>query len=302
MFTIFSRIIQYGVKNFWRNGWLSTTTVVVMVLALTVVIGLVMFNFTTEQAIQSIQDKIDISVYFKKSISEDDILSVKGALEKLSEVKKVDYVSSDQALEIFKKNHAEDDTIVQAIDELNDNPLEASLNIKAHRPDQYATIAQYLSSPNLSSFIDNVSYAKNQVVINRLSAIINNVNRGGLALTIFMAIIAGLVVFNTIRLAIYSNRDEIGIMRAVGASNSMVRGPFMVEGIISGILAAIMSLLLALPIVYFVSPYVKALVPDLNLFRYFYSTFFSLFGYQVIFGALIGGFSSFIAVRRYLKN
>lgn len=302
MFTVFSRIIHYGLKNFWRNGWLSTTTVVVMVLALTVVVGLVMFNFVTAQAIQSIQDKIDISVYFKKSISEDDILSVKGALEKLSEVKKVDYVSSDQALEIFKKNHEEDDTIVQAIDELNDNPLEASLNIKAHRPDQYATIAQYLSSPNLTPFIDNVSYSKNQVVINRLGSIINNVNRGGLALTIFMAIIAGLVVFNTIRLAIYSNRDEIGIMRAVGASNSMVRGPFMVEGIISGILAAISSLLLALPIVYLASPYVKALVPDLNIFQYFYSSFFSLFVYQVIFGALIGSFSSFIAVRRYLRN
>ena len=202
MFTIVSRIIHYGFKNFWRNGWPSTATVATMTLALMVFIGLIFFNIITDEAITSVQDKIDISVYFKTTTGEDDILSIKQSLESLPAVKNIEYISSDRALEIFKARHADDAAISQAVNELNTNPLEASLNIKAQRPDQYATIAQYLQAPNLSQYFDKVSYAENQVVINRLTALINAVNRGGLLLTIILAAVAGLVVFNTIRLTI----------------------------------------------------------------------------------------------------
>ncbi len=302
MFTVISRIIQYGLKNFLRNGWLSAATVAIMVLALLVSIGLILFNVITDRAVSSIQDKIDISVYFNTNAPEDEILNIKHSLESLSEVKEVEYISSAQALEIFKAKHQNDSTISQAISELNTNPLEPSLNIKARQPDQYAAIAKYFDAPNLKKFVDTVSYSKNQVVIERLSAIIQNVNRGGLALTIFLALIAGLVVFNTIRLAIYSNRDEISVMRVVGASNSLVRGPYMVEGIVCGILAAVLSVFVALPIVYFVSPYLNAFIPNLNISGYFLQNSFKLLLYQILFGAVIGGLSSFVAVRRYLKN
>ncbi|MEK7193487.1 MAG: permease-like cell division protein FtsX [Patescibacteria group bacterium] len=302
MLTIISRIVHYGFKNFWRNGWLSTTTVIIMVLALSVSVGLILFNVVTKEAAASIQDKIDISVYFKEDTSEDDILNVKQALENLAEVKQVAYISRDQALEILKENHKDDEAIIQAAEQLNENPLKPSLTIKAHAANQYANIAQYLSSPNLSAFIDDVSYTKNQLVIERLASIINSVNRGGLALSILMAIVAGLVVFNTIRLAIYSDRDEIGIMRVVGASNSMVRGPYVVEGIIAGVLAALFSIFIATPITFIASPYFKVFVPGFNLFQYFFNNFFILLGYQLLFGVLIGSLSSFIAVRRYLRN
>lgn len=302
MFTVFSRIIHYGFKNFFRNGWPSTATVAIMALALLVSLGLMCFNVVTDRAVASIQDKIDISVYFQTNTPEDEILSIKNLIEGLTEVKTVEYVSSDRALEIFKESHKDDKTITQALNELNANPLVASLNIKAKRPDQYATIAQYLQSPNLARRVENVNYTKNQVVINRLSAIIDNVNRGGLALTIALAIIAGLVVFNTIRLAIYSNRDEIGIMRVVGASNAFVRGPYVMGGIIAGAFAAVVSIILAMPMVYFVSPYLNIFIPGLDLWRYFYSNLLTLLGYQFLFAVVIGSFSSFVAVKRYLKN
>ncbi|MCR4328273.1 MAG: ABC transporter permease [Patescibacteria group bacterium] len=302
MFTILFRILKFGMKGFRRNGWLSTATVAITVLALMVFVGLILFRVITAYAVVSIQDKIDISVYFKSDTSEDQILNIKQSLEKLSEVKGVNYVSSDRALELFKSTHESDQAISQAINELNSNPFQASLNIRAQRPDQYATIAQYLSAPNLSTYVDNVSYAKNQVVIDRLARIIDNVNRIGWALTLALTLIAGLVVFNTIRLAIYSNREEIGIMRVVGASNALVRGPYMVEGIVSGIIAAVISLVLAMPVVYIASPYLSVFIPGLDIFRFFISNFAVLFGYQLLFGVGIGIFSSFIAVRRYLKN
>lgn len=307
MFTVISRIFHYGLKNFWRNGWLSVTTVIIMSLALLVSIGLIIFNVVTKETVESIQNKIDIAVYFKNTTPEDEIFNVKKSLENLSEVKEVGYLSSDKALEMFKEAHKDDPNITQALNELNENPLQASLSIKAKRPEQYASIAEYLNSPNLSVFIDDVSYQKNHLVIERLTAVVNGLTQVGFFLTIIMAVIAGLVVFNTIRLAIYSNRDEIGIMRVVGASNMFVRGPYMVQGVIAGMLAAALSMLVAAILLY-----VGTKLPSLNFSfsllgltntsHYFYSNILLLLGYQVLFGVCIGVFSSFIAIRRYLRN
>lgn len=302
MFTVLSRIVNYGFVNFWRNGWPSAATVAIMVLALLVFFWLIVFNVTTERAVMSIQDKIDISVYFKTDAPEDEMLNIKQSIASLSEVKSVEYISKDQALQKFREDHQDDPIIMEAANELQENPLVASLNIKAKDPSQYGLIAEYLGQANLMQWIDNLSYAKNQEVIDRLVTIINTVNRGGFVLTMVLALIAGLVVFNTVRLAIYSSRDEISIMRAVGASNALVRGPFMVEGIIAGVLAAILSVIIALPTAYVVAPYVSALIPGFNVFQYCYTNFGQFLLYQLAFGLGVGVVSSFVAVRRYLKN
>jgi cell division transport system permease protein len=302
MFTIISRIFHFGVKNFWRNGWLSTATIAIMTLASIGFLGLIMFGVITHAAASAIQDKIDISVYFNTNTSEDEILNIQKSLEGLSQVASVNYISQDQALATFQKNHASDPTVSQAINQLDTNPLEASLNVTAKDPSEYGAINSYLSSSDLAQYIDTISYAQNQDVINRLAAIVRDVNIGGWVVTIFLALVAGLVMFNTIRLAIYSNREEIGVMRVVGASNSLVRGPFVVEGMIWGLIAAIVSLIVFAPTLYFVSPYLNEFIPGLNIFRYFYTHIIQLFAYELLFGVVIGGLSSFWAVRRYLKN
>ncbi len=302
MFTIISRIFHFGFKNFWRNGWLSTATVAIMTLASIGFLGLIIFGVVTHAAVSAIQDKIDISVYFNTNTPEDEILNIQQSLQGLSQVASVDYVSRDQALATFQQNHSNNPTVSQAINELDTNPLEASLNIKAKDPSQYGAINDYLSSPSLASYIDTISYAQNQDVINRLAAIVRDVSIGGWLLTIFLALVAGLVMFNTIRLAIYSNREEIGVMRVVGASNSLVRGPFVVEGMMWGTIAAVISLVVFAPGLYFVSPYLNQFIPGLNIFQYFYTHIIQLFVYELLFGVIIGAFSSFWAVRRYLKN
>jgi len=302
MFTIISRIFHFGLKNFWRNGWLSTATVAIMTLASIGFLGLIIFGVITHSAASAIQDKIDISVYFNTNTSEDEILNIQQSLEGLSQVASVDYISQDQALATFQQNHASDPTVSQAINELDTNPLEASLNVKAKDPSQYGAINDYLSSPDLASYIDTISYTQNQDVINRLAAIVRDVSIGGWIMTIFLALVAGLVMFNTIRLAIYSNREEIGVMRVVGASNSLVRGPFVVEGMLWGLIAAVISVAVFAPALYFVSPYLNEFIPGLNIFQYFYTHIVQLFVYELLFGVIIGGLSSFWAVRRYLKN
>ena len=303
MFTIISRIFHFGVKNFWRNGWLSIATVAVMVLALLMFMSLLVFGVVTTEAISSIQDKIDISVYFKNTTPEDSILNIKQSIESLSQVKSVDYISTDQALSIFKEKHKDEPTISEAIAQLNSNPLQASLNIKAKDPQQYGDIAQYFSgSPAISQYIDTISYYKNQQVIDRLNSIVKNVDRGGLVLTLILAAIASLMIFNTIWLATFSNREEIGIMRVVGASNALVRGPYLVEGIMSGVIAAVIGIIIATPIAYYASPFVKQFIPNFDLLSYFLSHVFGMLFYELVFGIGIGSLSSYIAIRRYLKN
>ncbi len=302
MFTIISRIIHFGFKDFWRNGWLTTVTVIIMTMATLLFLGLIFFGVITSRAAASIQDKIDVSVFFNTNTAEDQILNIQQSLESLPQVQSVDYVSQSQALQIFQANHANDPTISQAINELDTNPLEASLNIKAKSPDQYGAIADYLNSGNLAPYIDKVSYTDNQQIIDRLAKIVKAIEVGGIMAIVLLGLIAAFVVFNTIRLAIYANRDEIGIMRVVGASNSLVRDAYVVDGMLCGAIAAALALIVIAPILYFVNPYLNYFIPNLDIFTYFYVHFLSLFIYSFLFGIVIGGFSSFIAVRRYLKN
>jgi len=301
MLTTLFRIIKYGFLGFWRNGWLSTATLSIIVLALLVFEGLIISNVLTKTALTSLQEKIDISVYFKSNTSEDDILKIKKSLESLAEVKGVEYISRDRALEIFKERHKDDPTITQSLEELKENPLLASLNIKAHNPKEYVTIADHLEKADFKVWFEKVTYAQNAIVIERLGRIIDTAEKGGLILIIFLALIAVLITFNTIRLAIYSSREEIGIMRLVGASNSFIRGPYVVEGIIYGLVAGILSVIIAAPIVYFVSPYVKIFISEMNLWLYFTSNLIGILGYQLLFGVGLGVISSVIAIRKYLR-
>ncbi len=301
MFTALSRIIKYGFVGFWRNGWLSTATISIIVIALIVFEGLIIFRVLTETALTALQDKIDISVYFKSDVPEDEILKIKSSLESLAEVKSVEYISKDEALKAFSEKHQSDSAIAQSLQELQDNPLLASFNIKAYDPKKYSTIADYLNNASFKDEFQKITYAQNAIVIDRLTKIIDTTEKGVLALIVLLALVAILVTFNTIRLAIYSSREEIGIMRLVGASNALIRGPYLVEGIIYGVIAAILSVAVTAPFVYFSSPYIKIFIPEMNLGMYFSSHLVTLLGYQLIFGIVLGVISSGIAVRKYLR-
>jgi cell division transport system permease protein len=301
MFTALFRIIKYGFQSFKRNSWLSITTIIVMTLALLVFIGLIVFSVLTNRIIDSLKEKIDISVYFNIDTSEDRILAIKRSLESLAEVKNVDYISRDNALAIFQENHKGDQTISEAINILDTNPLSASLNIKAKNPQDYQVIAAYLNNDNLKNDVSQVSYNQNQIVINRLNKIIDTVQKSGLTLMLILSLVAILVTLNAIMLAIHSTRDEIGIMRLVGASNMFIRGPYIVQGILYGVIAAILSIIIIAPAIYFTAPYVEMIMPEINMWPYFLSNLITLTGYQIGFGILLGTTSSIIAVRKYLK-
>jgi len=297
-----NRVIKRGVVNFWRNGWVSLATVLVMVLALFVLGALFFSNVLLTSALSRLEEKVDISVYFKTSAPEEDILALKSALGKLQEVKAVEYVSSDQALAAFQERHAENALITQALEELGENPLGASLNVKAKDPRQYEAISRFLEAESFENIVDKINYRQNQVVIEKLTGILKASRALGLGITLALSAIAILVAFNTIRLAIYTSKDEISIMRLVGASTARVRSPFLVEGVIHGAIASVLTMLAFWPLAAWLGPKADRFFGGPNLLNYYLSNFLAIFLMLLTAGVVLGVISSLIATRRYLKE
>lgn len=280
---------------------MSLGTTGVMSLVLLLFAALVAVNFVSNRIVSILEQKVDITAYFKSEAPEEEISKVKGSLESLPEVSQVEYISRDQAFEDFKRAHAGDALIQDSLAELDGNPLQASLNIKANDSNQYAAIVAYLEANDLRPLIDKINFYENEQVIGRIQGISDGLETWGFISILAIGVIAVLVTFNTIRLTIYNQKQEIEIMRLVGGSNWHIRAPYLIEGALYGIFAAVIASTVFYPLSYFVSPRIEALMPGLNLFNYFVS-----YAYQfvpLVFGAgiLLGIVSSSIAIRRFLK-
>ena len=304
--TKLKRILRTGFFNFWRDSTVSLASVLVMMVTL-LVIGLISFSSAIlNTTLVELKNKIDINVIFITTAKEEDILNVKHTLEFLPEVFLVTYVSRDEALALFKERHSSDQSILSALDEFGENPLGAVLNVKARDPSQYASVAEFLESGNaLSSesvtIIDHVNYFQNKAAIDKLTRVITSADRLGFALTLFLAIISVLIAFNTIRLTIYLARDEISVMRLVGASTTYIQGPFVVVGVIYGVVAGLLTLLILLPLTFWLGGTTESFFIGFNIFSYYLRHFLEIAFIIMASGIFIGAFSSMLAIRKYLK-
>lgn len=299
--TALKRVFKSGMVSFWRNRWISTATILIMVITLGLITSLFLVSVVANSILQDLEEKVDISVYFKLETPESEILKIKTELEGISDVKSIEYVSREMALAKFEESHQNNPLIIKSLQELGDNPLEASLNVKARLIDDYEGIASFLDSPRFSGYVDNVNYRQNQKVIEKLSSILNTVRKSGFIAILVLGFIAILVTFNTIRLTIYSMREEIGVMRLVGASNWYIRGPFIVEGVMHGLIASVLTIVFFYPLIWIISPKVAVFLAGIDLIGYFNSNFWSIFLLQTLVGVFLGIVSSLIAMGRYLK-
>ena len=295
------RIFNAGLTNFKRDSYLSLGTTGVMILVLLLFSGLMAVNFLSSQVVVNLQEKVDVSAYFKADISEEDILSIKSELESFDNVKKVEYISAVQALTEFKEKHAGDAVIQDSLVELDFNPLQASLNIKAHDSSRFASIVQFLEANKFRSVIDKINFYENEKVIGRLQSIAGGIQNWGFLMTMALAVIAVLITFNTIRLTIYNQRQEIEIMKLVGGSNWHIKAPYLVEGGLYGAFAAVVTAVIFYPAIFFVSPKVESLVPEVSLISYFTANIFQFLFLVFFIGVFLGVVSSFVAIRRFLK-
>lgn len=275
-------------------------TITIMVLVLFVLGNLVFVSALASDILETLENKIDISIYFVTDAEESDILTVKKEIEVLLDVASVNYISRDAALERFREQHKANALIVDALAELGDNPLEASLNVQARDPSNYAAISEFLLDKNYP-IVDKINYFENQEIIDKFGSIIGTVRGTGAFIAIILGIVAILVAFNTVRLGIYTMREEIGIMRLVGATNWFIRGPFLVNGLLYGTVSAILTTFIFFPLTWFAAPKIAVIIPDFNLFKFFLTNIVSFLGIMLVAGLSLGMMSSLIAIRRYLR-
>lgn len=300
------RISKTGFMNFWRNGTVSLASVLMMTVTLLVIGFIVLGSAVLDTSLNTLRDKVDITVTFVSNAAEADILNIKRSLESLPEVSLVTYTSREEALAIFKERHANDQSILTALNELSENPLGAALDIKAKDPSQYQGIATFLEGNSaLSSsgvtIIDHVNFYQNKVAIDKLTGIIRSANKLGVAIAVAFILLSILIAFNTIRLTIYIAREEISVMRLVGASSAYIQGPFVTVGIIYGLVATITTLVLFLPITYWIGKTTQNFFIGLNLFNYYSHHFLQILLILLCSGILVGAISSLWAIRRYLR-
>jgi len=301
MFILFERVIKTGWKGFKWNIGLSLATILIMVIVISLATLLFLLNPVSKILIADIEEKVDVSVYFKEDISSEYILEVESEISKIPEVKDVEYISKDQALEKFIEKHKDDSVLIESLTELGSNPFLASLNIRAWEPSQYEQVVNLLENSSFRNLIDKVDYYERKPVIEKVFSTVSGLNKIGIFFSIVFAAIAVLIAFSTIRIAIYNSGEEISIMRLIGASNWFVRGPFLIQGIIIGFIAVLITLLITFGLCYGFDTRIKTIAPDISIYSIFVSNFFLLFLIQLATGIGLGIVSSYIAVRKYLK-
>jgi len=295
------RTFKEGCVNFYRNGWLSFATVSMLAISLYIISVTATLGFTANLVIASLQDKINVSVYFNSGVSEERIVEIKNKLAQYDEIKSVDYVSKEKALEELIDLSGGTDTINKALEEIGENPLLSSIVIRANDPEQYGKIVESIGNSFFKDDISVINYEENKSVIDRLTNMILMLRKSGLIFGLVFVFVSVLITFNAIRITMYSHRQEFEVMRLVGASNLYIRMPFVFEGVLYGLVAGAVVMIFLFATSYFISPLTDGNIPQGNLLDVYFGNFFIILGGLFTGGILLGVISSFIAIKRYLK-
>ncbi len=304
--TLFKRIIAAGFTGFYRNRTVSLSSIFILTITLSIIASFFffrsIFNFTLDQ----LTSRVDVRMYFTVDATEAQIGEVKAKLLGLPQVQSVAYTSREQALAEFRERHSGDQLTLQALDELGNNPFGGSLSIIAKDPTQYEAIANSISSGaqflgENSSVVDKVNYYQLKDSIDKLNQIIKWVNTVGFWLSMIFILMSCMIVYNTIRLAIFVYRDEIAVMKLVGASNMYIRGPFIVEAILYGLVATIITLVMMYPATVWITKKTVIFFEGMNLNAYYLAHVLQLAGILLASGIILAVISSLLAVRKYLK-
>lgn len=304
--TLTRRIITAGLRGFYRNRTVSLSSIFILTITLSIITSFYLFRAIFDYTLDQIREKVDVRIYFTVDAQDQEIADVKAKLLGLSQVKSVTYTSREQALTDFKEKHAGDTLTLQALDELGVNPFGASLAIVAKDTSQYEAIANQLTTSSgllgdSSGSVDKINYYQLKDSIDKLNNIIGWTDTVGFWLSMVFILMSCMIVYNTIRLAIFVYRDEIAVMKLVGASNMFIRGPFVVEAVLYALIATLITLALFYPATMWITKKTVFFFEGMNINHYFVTHFFELTGLLLASGVLLAVISSLLAVRKYLK-
>lgn len=302
--TFLLRTAKYAIQDFWRNIWLSLITITVILFALFSFNSLVLVQTVSDYVLQTIEKKIDVSVFINSGIEENLVLDLRGRLLGLEQVKEVIYISADEALEIMIEDHKNDQAIIESLEELGGNPLGAQLIVQAQSSADYEPIVNLLDEPRYDAIIADKNFDEHRLIIERVSTISQKIRTVASIMTIFFTLIALIVVFNTLRIIIYTHKEEIAIMRLVGATNWFIRMPYIWESIIYALMGVLIFLLIWYPILGVVQPFIDGVFVDgttIDLIHFYNANALYLFGLQILGLIVLLAVASIIATRKYSR-
>ncbi|MCK9378847.1 MAG: ABC transporter permease [Candidatus Moranbacteria bacterium] len=295
------RTFKEGLNNFFHNFWLSFATVSILALSLYVVSATALLGITGNSIVNNIKNNINISIYLNPDVSEEDMTLIRQEVASIPDVVSVEFISNDQALDNFINNTGDDPVILDAIDEIGDNPLFSSLVVTANNTNKYDGIVSRVENSSFTDKINSINYARNKEDIEKINVAVEDAGKAGMILGGIFILISILITFNTIRLTMYSRKREFEIMRLVGASNMYIQMPMIFEGILYGIFASLVAVGLLPLTTKFVSSLAGRMISQESLHAFYFQYLWIIFAAVLAFGILLGVISSFIAIRRYLK-
>jgi cell division transport system permease protein len=299
----FFRAIKFAFQSIFRNFWLSFVTTSVFLLTLITVNAVLLMNVVGQATIHSIESRVHVDIYLKKGTSPDTQAAIRGYLTGLAQVKEVIAVPADEALVDFKAKHADDPDILAALEEIGSNPLGDTLRVSARSPADIPFILKAVNTPEFAPHIEETGQSDYEQVVKSLTSLGDKVRYGGLIVAGFFAVIALLMVFNTVRVAIYVHRDEIAVMRLVGAHDWFIRAPFLIEGIIYSFVATVVVAGLMYGLLKVWQPAINAFFTgvDLDLLGFYYQKGPVLFLLEFLTLSFLSMATAFMAMRKYLK-
>lgn len=300
----FWRIIQAGGRNFMRNAWLSTAATAVMTVTLSIVVISFISNLALTSTIKGVTDKIDVSIFLKSDVTPEQVASFKKSLESAPNVALVTYLDKDAAAAAFREQHKTDVETLKALD-IAGNSLPPSLQIKAKDPNRLNDIIGVVNQPENTALLDPKApptyTGKRKNTIDRIVSFSNFFKSTGLVASGIFIVISTLIIFNTIRMAIFTRRDEIEIMKLVGATKWFIRGPFIIEAMLYGIIGAVIAVSLSYVLLLIGGPKLGSYVDVRSTIEFFRNYPALVIGVEALIGVAIGMFSSLLAMSRYLK-
>lgn len=297
-----ARIIKFSIQDIFRNIWLSIVTVTIIILALFSVNILLVVQVMSNAAISAVKEKIDISLYLKSDSGEEKIMALKVKVSNMNNVQEVKYISQAEALEFFRKKNEDNPEIMQALRELGANPLTPSLVI---RPKNTALVNELINELNRidDDIIESRNFTDHKLMLSKINSITDKASKVGIFVSIIFILITLLVVYNSIRVSIYTHRREIAVKRLVGASNSFIYLPFLFSSLIYSLVGVIVVVIVFYPFLSLLQPYLDSFFIgfDINIISYFNENFIKIFGLQFIGVSIINILASLIAVKKYAK-
>jgi len=301
MMTSFKRILKFGWQGFKRQANLSFATCFVLVITVSLVSSFFLFRIALNFLLDEVRGKADISVYFQENCEDEQMFELKDEVLASEAVKEAELINREQALERFIAKHQDEDPLMQSLIEVGANPFLASLNIKASGVDEYDGIVALLEQEKFQGLIEKIDYYKRKPIIERIFEITDFSNKAGIAIVATFVLMSILISFNTTRLVIDSQKDEVSVMRLGGAANSFIRGPFLVQGAICGLLSFLISFLMVGLLSFFLTPELATIFPELHFFNFFQTHFWTIILVQIGLSLALGIIPSYIAIKKYLR-